>query len=340
MVYTGINWYRPGLGADQGIMQLDKQHPTPIYLQLKELLRSQIEQGLYISHQKLPSERDLCQHYNLSRMTARRALQELIDEGLAYTRVGKGTYVSHQSNNTITAANNLNQSPHLNLSPNITFRYQQKLVDELSSFNCVEAEQTINDAVAAYSVEQVAMNLFPEVIRQLEQQWQQGKISLLGQNYAFTTLRSHLIAMFNAAATLQLGKRVVLACAPQDQHEIGLLLLALSLRRRGFRVIYLGPNVSATDFHQLIDTALPDLICFSAAIPEAGKALVTLSQQCLTNLKIQSTGNVNPLSTGPVFTFGGAAFTQRPSLVAQVQGLYLGDTVDAAVTKIQRLFSQ
>ncbi len=321
-------------------MFLDKQHPTPIYLQLKELLRNQIEQGLYRSHQKLPSERDLCQHYNLSRMTARRALQELIDEGLAYTRVGKGTFVSHQPNNLITATNSLDLPSHHHLIPSITLRYQQKLVDELSSFNCVEAEQTISDAVAAFSVEQVAMSLFPEVIRQLEQQWQQGEISLLAQNYAFTTLRSHLIAMFNAVAAPQFGKKVVLACVAQDQHEIGLLLLALSLRRRGFRVIYLGPNVSATDFHQLVDTARPDLICFSAATPEAGKALVTLSRQCLANLKIQQAGGGNLLPAGPIFTFGGAVFTQKPSLVSQVQGLYLGDTIEAAVTRIQRLFSQ
>ena len=42
-------------------MYLDKQHPVPVYLQLKEMLRNQIEQGIYFSHQKLPSERDLCQ---------------------------------------------------------------------------------------------------------------------------------------------------------------------------------------------------------------------------------------------------------------------------------------
>lgn len=321
-------------------MYLDKQHPTPIYLQLKELLRSQIEQGLYRSHQKLPSERDLCQHYNLSRMTARRALQELIDEGLAYTRVGKGTFVSHQPNNLAAAGNGLNQPHHHNLTTNITLHYQQKLVDELSSFNCVEVEAIITEAVAAYSVELVAMTLFPEVIRQLEQQWQQGQISLLAQNYAITTLRSHLIAMFNAAATLQFGQKAVLSCAPEDQHEIGLLLLALSLRRRGFRVIYLGPHVFTTDFHQLIDTARPDLICFSAATAESGKSLVTLSRQCLANLQIQRTGGGGQLAARPVFTFGGAAFSQKPSLTSQVQGLYLGDTVEAAVTKIQRLFSQ
>jgi methylmalonyl-CoA mutase cobalamin-binding subunit len=146
--------------------------------------------------------------------------------------------------------------------------------------------------------------------------------------------------MFNAVATVQFGKKVVLACAAQDQHELGLLLLALNLRRQGFRVIYLGPNISATDFHHLIETALPDLICFSAASVEAGRVLATLSRQCVANLTIQQAGSGSLLTAGPIFTFGGGAFTQKPSLVAQVQGLYLGDSIEAAITKIQRLFSQ
>ncbi len=322
-------------------MRLDKQHPTPVYLQLKDLLRNQIEQGLYHSHQKLPSERDLCQHYKLSRMTARRALQELIDEGLAYTRVGKGTFVSNKLNNAATDfIDNSNQSYDLNLSNSIISRYQQELVSHLSSFNSVEAERVISDALASYSLEVVAMTLFPKVIRQLEQQWYQGEVSLLAQNYAITTLRSHLIAMFNSATTSQSGPKILLSCAPHDQHEIGLLLLALSLRRRGFRVIYLGPNITSSDFQQVIDTALPELICFSAETTEAGKALANLSQQCFTQLQLQKSIDENELNTGPILTFGGSAFIQNPSLIPRVRGLYLGDSIEVAVAKTKELFSQ
>jgi DNA-binding transcriptional regulator YhcF (GntR family) len=91
-------------------MHLDKQHSVPIYIQLKQLLRRQIEHGVYLPHQKLPSERDLSQRYNLSRMTARRALQELISEGLAYTQLGKGTFVANKPNDiTSISANKADQ---------------------------------------------------------------------------------------------------------------------------------------------------------------------------------------------------------------------------------------
>ena len=321
-------------------MYLDKQHPIPVYLQLKELLRNQIEQGVYRSHQKLPSERDLCQIHDLSRMTARRALQELIDEGLAYTRVGKGTFVSDHSNNnnrSVTAVDSPAWPDGFNLAGNITDHYQQKLTNELSTFNCVGTEQVINEALSAFPLESVAMELFPAVIRQLEQDWQHGKICLLAQNYAITTLRFHLTAMFNAAPPSESNSKLLLACAPQDQHEIGLLLLALGLRRRGFRVIYLGPHVTATDFQQVINTARPELVCFSAGTVEAARVLANLSQQMSAVMRIDINANEIGSSLAPLLAFGGGAFVKNRSLIPQIEGVYLGDKIELAVKKVQEL---
>ncbi len=65
---------------------------VPLYLQLKELLQTAMEDGSIPPGSRLPSERDLAQRYGVSRMTARQALQLLAHEGLTYSRVGKGTY--------------------------------------------------------------------------------------------------------------------------------------------------------------------------------------------------------------------------------------------------------
>ena len=65
---------------------------VPLYIQLKELLQAAIQDGTFAPGSRLPSERELAQRYTVSRMTARQALQLLAQEGLTYSRVGKGTY--------------------------------------------------------------------------------------------------------------------------------------------------------------------------------------------------------------------------------------------------------
>jgi GntR family transcriptional regulator len=74
--------------------RLKRNHPLPLYVQLNETLSADIRAGRLRPHQQLPSERDLCGRFGVSRMTVRQALVELAREGLIYSRVGKGTFVS------------------------------------------------------------------------------------------------------------------------------------------------------------------------------------------------------------------------------------------------------
>lgn len=75
-------------------IDLNTNSSIPLYIQLKELLARKIRMGELKPHDRLPSERDLCKQYGISRMTVRQALQMLVKEGILYTAVGKGTFVS------------------------------------------------------------------------------------------------------------------------------------------------------------------------------------------------------------------------------------------------------
>lgn len=73
---------------------LSKNAPIPLYLQVKNSLETEIRNGKYGQHERLPSERELCAKFGVSRMTARQALKELERDGLVFSRVGKGTFVN------------------------------------------------------------------------------------------------------------------------------------------------------------------------------------------------------------------------------------------------------
>lgn len=73
---------------------MTKKSKQPLYDQLVELLKEQIEKELQ-PHEMLPSERELADKYGLSRTTVRLALQELEKMGYIYRQHGKGTFVAN-----------------------------------------------------------------------------------------------------------------------------------------------------------------------------------------------------------------------------------------------------
>ncbi|MBN1246987.1 MAG: GntR family transcriptional regulator [Anaerolineae bacterium] len=66
----------------------------PLYMQLYRQLRSEIEQGALQLGGQLPSERQLAADYGISRLTARKALSMLREEGVISARRGRGSFVS------------------------------------------------------------------------------------------------------------------------------------------------------------------------------------------------------------------------------------------------------
>jgi GntR family transcriptional regulator len=68
----------------------------PLYAQLKEIIIATIARGDLALGDQLPSQRILCQRYGMSHMTVRRAISELINEGVVYAIPGKGLYVTER----------------------------------------------------------------------------------------------------------------------------------------------------------------------------------------------------------------------------------------------------
>lgn len=73
---------------------LNEKSVIPLYYQLIEILKEKIKDGTWAEDLKIPSERELMEIYSVSRSTVRKALNELMIEGLIYKKQGIGTFVS------------------------------------------------------------------------------------------------------------------------------------------------------------------------------------------------------------------------------------------------------
>lgn len=73
---------------------INKNSPVPIYHQLEEYIKQQIENGILIEEAVIPSEREFAERFQISRMTVRQAINNLVSEGYLKRQKGKGTFVS------------------------------------------------------------------------------------------------------------------------------------------------------------------------------------------------------------------------------------------------------
>ncbi len=74
--------------------------PAPIYQRVKQAIISQIRGGSWLPHQRVPSETELVNALNVSRMTINRALRELTGEGWLVRMQGVGTFVAELKGHT------------------------------------------------------------------------------------------------------------------------------------------------------------------------------------------------------------------------------------------------
>jgi GntR family transcriptional regulator len=80
----------------QVLAPLDESSAQPLYQQLQRVLRGAIENRVIGPDDALPPERDLAEMLSVSRITVRKAIDELVEEGLLIRKQGSGTFVSNR----------------------------------------------------------------------------------------------------------------------------------------------------------------------------------------------------------------------------------------------------
>jgi len=73
--------------------QVDRASDRAVYRQVADMLREKIQRGELEPGDRLPSESELAEHFNLTRMTIRHAIQDLKNEGLVISEHGRGVFV-------------------------------------------------------------------------------------------------------------------------------------------------------------------------------------------------------------------------------------------------------
>lgn len=73
---------------------INRDAPTPLYHQVSEALLTMIKEGKLREGDLIPTEREIGEKFQVSRITVRRAIAELVRDGYLLTQQGKGTFVA------------------------------------------------------------------------------------------------------------------------------------------------------------------------------------------------------------------------------------------------------
>jgi MerR family transcriptional regulator, light-induced transcriptional regulator len=106
-------------------------------------------------------------------------------------------------------------------------------------------EQAANTALdrlfSAYTVETFLQDVVIPYLHRLGERWEAGEVSVAQEHFASSLLRGRLLGLAQGWGQGQ-GPGAVLACLPGEHHELGLLVFGVALRRRGWRITYLGTD--------------------------------------------------------------------------------------------------
>lgn len=200
------------------------------------------------------------------------------------------------------------------------------LLGALMGFDESQADRVLEEAFAMYGLEAVAEHIIAPAMIQVGDLWHHGRVSTAAEHFASNYLRRKLDAIINAAPTPEGGRLIVLGCAPEDWHELGLQLIHLLLRRRGLNSLYLGQNVPVAQFVEEMARLRPALVIIAATIAETVPGLVALGEAVATMTPPR-----------PLFAYGGRIFNVRPELRAGVPGIFLGESARAAAEYVNAL---
>lgn len=198
-------------------------------------------------------------------------------------------------------------------------RLQLRLLQAFDWMEEDEATDTLRVALETVPLERVLLDLVQPVLYRVGDLWASGRMSVASEHFGTQVVRSVLTDLLRRAAPPSRRQHVLVGSAPGEEHDVGSLVLALLLRRAGFRVTYLGPNLEAESLRADLDRIRPNALCLSATTESAAASLRDLYSAL-------------GASYGGTLAYGGSAFRDRDGYM--VPGLHLGGTVIDAVQQL------
>jgi methanogenic corrinoid protein MtbC1 len=204
---------------------------------------------------------------------------------------------------------------------------RERLIQALLAHDMDMADQILTEAMATLSLESIILEAIVPTLGDIGQAWMDGRVSVATEHLATHYVRHRLIMWTVSGPPTYPIRPTLLACAPDEMHEGGLLILGVLLRRRRWPVAYLGQSVPLKDLASLVQEIKPPAIALVATTEKTAQALVEWPRFLPGVLEAKR----------PLVAFGGLIFSEQPEWRDKVPGTFLGATLQEGVDKLEGL---
>jgi MerR family transcriptional regulator, light-induced transcriptional regulator len=204
----------------------------------------------------------------------------------------------------------------------------EQLVEVLIGFDSQQADRLLGEAFSLYPFEQVLLEVVQPTLVEVGERWHRGEINVAVEHFATQFIRRKLAGMLNMFDGSGQRATIIVGCAPSELHDIGMLLSALFLARRGWHVLYLGPQVPLADLLDMVRSVKPNMVCLSATTTETARELIGVGLA------------LNEAFPHVHFGYGGRVFNLNPELQHTIPGTFLGHDARALVKSANELLTR
>ena len=197
-----------------------------------------------------------------------------------------------------------------------------ELYNMLVAHNEIGAASVFDQAAAYLPLAGLFGNVLIPMLVRIGEEWYLGRLLVATEHFASNFLRGRLLSIFQKIPVKRAVKRILIGGAPGEMHELGMLMLAILLRHRGYNVEFLGADIPLDDLIDYTTETEPYMVILAATSREAAEAL--------TGFKLK----LDQIRRTPLFGFGGGAYSYFPEMIPATPGIFLGKSLGDSILTV------
>jgi MerR family transcriptional regulator, light-induced transcriptional regulator len=166
---------------------------------------------------------------------------------------------------------------------------REEIAAALESFRDVEAQSALDRLLASFTLATVLRDVVLPYLRDVGDRWESGELSVAQEHFASVIIRGRLLGMARGWDT-GIGPRALLACPPDERHDLGLVCFGLALRQHGWRITHLGPDTPVDVLRDVAADLDPALVVVCAETEPPMRAAIGEVEQLARRFNVAIAG--------------------------------------------------